>query len=181
MSTYDNQIPLRKGTEHQIQYSLINLKVYNVICLGFTLLNCVKILFLFLQVFEKMGGQGYSDTLEAILYLRDEIGPMGLLTTPTFTRSLALLSLGSNGTSLVEDWLNLYLRNSLGNNFRDCQRSRYSDLVYVLWTMANLLPSRPVVPGERRWSSSFEDIFECVHSHSKEILSSTEVRKHNWV
>ena len=127
-----------------------------------------------------MGGQGYSDTLEAILYLRDEIGPMGLLTTPTFTRSLALLSLGSNGTSLVEDWLNLYLRNSLGNNFRDCQRSRYSDLVYVLWTMANLLPSRPVVPGERRWSSSFEDIFECVHSHSKEILSSTEVRKHNW-
>jgi len=127
------------------------------------------------KVFEKMGGQGYSDTLEAILYLRDEIGPMGLLTTPTFTRSLALLSLGSNGTSLVEDWLNLYLRNSLGNNFRDCQRSRYSDLVYVLWTMANLLPSRPVVPGERRWSSSFEDIFECVHSHSKEILSSTEV------
>ena len=95
-----------------------------------------------------MGGQGYSDTLEAILYLRDEIGPMGLLTTPTFTRSLALLSLGSNGTSLVEDWLNLYLRNSLGNNFRDCQRSRYSDLVYVLWTMANLLPSRPVVPGK---------------------------------
>lgn len=127
-----------------------------------------------------MGGQGYSDTLEAIIYLRDEIGPMGLLTTPTFTRSLALLSLGSNGTSLVEDWLNLYLRNSLGNNFRDCQRSRYSDLVYVLWTMANLLPSRPVVPGEQRWSSSFEDIFECVHSHSKEILSSTEVRKHNW-
>ena len=95
-----------------------------------------------------MGGQGYSDILEAILYLRDEIGPMGLLTTPTFTRSLALLSLGSNGTSLVEDWLNLYLRNSLGNNFRDCQRARYSDLVYVLWTMANLLPSRPVVPGK---------------------------------
>ena len=129
-----------------------------------------------------MGGQAYSDTLEAILYLRDEIGPVGLLKTPSFTRSLALLSLGSNETSLVEEWLNLYLGNNANFPCELAPPTRsYSDWVYVLWTMANLLPpaSRPAEP-ERQWSSSFEDIFECVHSHSKEILSSTEVRKHNW-
>ena len=74
-------------------------------------------------MFEKLGDQAYSDTLEAILYLRDEIGPMGLLTTPDFTRSLALLSLGTNETSLVEDWLNLYLRNG-PSNFHNCHHGK---------------------------------------------------------
>ena len=62
-----------------------------------------------------MGGQAYSDTLEAILYLKNEKGPMGLLKTASFTRRLAILSLGSNETSLVENWLNMYLEN--GANF----------------------------------------------------------------
>ena len=128
-----------------------------------------------------MGGQAYSDTLEAILYLRDEIGPVGLLKTPSFTRSLALLSLGSNETSLVEEWLNLYL-GAHNANF-PCElvppTRSYSDWVYVLWTMANLPATTTTTGPERRWSSSFEDIFECVHSHSEEILSSPEV--HNTI
>ena len=90
-----------------------------------------------------MGGKAYSDTSGAILYLKNEKGPMGLLKTVSFTRSLAILSLGSNETSLVEDWLNMYLGN--GANFvcaiPSLSSSRYYyDWVYILWTMANLLP-----------------------------------------
>ena len=96
-----------------------------------------------------MGGQAYSDTLGAILYLKNEKGPMGLLKTVSFTRSLAILSLGSNETSLVEDWLNMYLGN--GANFvcaiPSLSSSRYYyDWVYILWTMANLLPRSKYFP-----------------------------------
>ena len=96
-----------------------------------------------------MGGQAYSDTLGAILYLKNEKRPMGLLKTVSFTRSLAILSLGSNETSLVEDWLNMYLGN--GANFvcaiPSLSSSRYYyDWVYILWTMANLLPRSKYFP-----------------------------------
>ena len=65
-------------------------------------------------------------------------------------RSLWKAPLGSNETSLVEDWLNMYLGN--GANFvcaipSQLSSSRYYyDWVYILWTMANLLPRSKYFP-----------------------------------
>ena len=89
---------------------------------------------------------------------------MGLLETqPFFSRSLAALSSvssSSNDTKLAEELLELYLRNA--KDFK-CQKSHFEELPYILWTMANL--------GQLN-----EAIFECVHTHSQQMLSSPEVK-----
>ena len=78
--------------------------------------------------------------------------------THGFARRLAALSSFSNDTKLVENLLELYLRNA---NWK-CQKSHFEELPYILWTMANL--------GQLN-----EHIFECVHTHSEQMLSSPEV------
>ena len=90
---------------------------------------------------------------------------MGLLSTqPFFSRTLAALSSvsssNSNDTKLVEELLELYLRNA---EWKKCQKSHFEELPYILWTMANL--------GQLNEPA----IFECVHTHSQEMLSSPEV------
>ena len=90
---------------------------------------------------------------------------MGLLRTqPFFSRTLAALSSvsssNSNDTKLVEELLELYLRNA---EWKKCQKSHFEELPYILWTMANL--------GQLNEPA----IFECVHTHSQEMLSSPEV------
>ncbi len=121
----------------------------------------------FLQVYELLWPKAHSDTYESLLSMRDEIGPMGLVKSPEFPRSLALLSLSRNETKLVEEWLGLYLQNE--SNVK-CEKTRYQDLTYVLWALANVgSAAGPKFAGTRK------AIFECVHSHSKEILASSEV------
>ena len=86
------------------------------------------------------------------------MGPMGiLLKRPSFARNIALLSLipkaSNNETlSIVQEWVDLYLKNHL-----KCRVEEYPDLVYVLWAMSNL--------GHFR-----RDVFECVHTNSAKIL-----------
>lgn len=105
-----------------------------------------------------MGEKAHSDILESMLSIRDEEGPLGLLKTPSFARNLALVSLSGNERKLVEEWLSLYLEN---NNVK-CKKQNYKELVYILWAMSNV-------------GRNSKDIFQCVHTHSREILNSPEV------
>ena len=118
-----------------------------------------------LQVFQLLGGKAEEEVTASLLRLRDDGGLMGSNTPSWLPRSLALLSLSGtdNETTLVEEWLDFYLKQHV--NIK-CQPSSFPDLVYILWTMANV--GRPPRP----------DIFECVHSHSDEMLSSPEVQYH---
>ena len=118
-----------------------------------------------LQVFQLLGSKAEEEVTASVLRLRDDGGLMGSNTPPSWLpRSLALLSLsGANETTLVEEWLDFYLQQH--GNIK-CQPSSFPDLVYILWTMANV--GRPPRP----------DIFECVHSHSAEMLKTPEVQYH---
>ena len=123
--------------------------------------NIAQIIF---QVFHSLGRQAHRDCTENILNLRDEIGPLGVVlkSQPFFSRSLAALSSvssSSNDTKLAEELLELYLSNAPDW----CQKSHFEELPYILWTMANL--------GQLN-----EAIFECVHTHSQQMLSSPEVK-----
>ena len=118
------------------------------------------------QVFQLLGRKAEEEVTASLIRLRDEGGLMGSNTPPSWLpRSLALLSLsggGANETTLVEECLAFYLQHG---NIK-CQPSSFPDLVYILWTMANVGQApRP-------------DIFECVHSHSDEMLSTREVQYH---
>lgn len=114
------------------------------------------------KVYQTFASKAQKEVTSELLNLHNEIGPMGVLRNVSLLRSLALMSLSTNETKLVSDWLQFYLNST---NCK-CERSHHSELVYVLWTMAN---------SKDNGQQFRQDIFECVHTHSREILSSNEV------
>lgn len=114
------------------------------------------------KVYQTYGLVATKELSSQLLNLHNEIGPMGILRNVSLLRSLALMSLSTNETKLVSDWLQFYLNSTSCT----CEKSHHSELVYVLWTMAN--------SEAQQQDHHHKDIFECVHTHSREILSSNE-------